>query len=138
MFVVFCDILEEIDDRQVLRAYAFALSALDAIRCLAMGLGEGVVVGEVDRPSLLRKIFAHIFVVEREVFGDAYGHGATVCAVMARCAWNGDLSIDDLCGFEAKVFLFLRQGFEVLHVGCVVFHLFEAGHAGENDHNVGQ
>ena len=137
-FIVFGHILQVIDDGEMLRAYAFTLSAADAFTCFAAVLCDDPVVREIDGPAFFLKMLQHVLIVDGKELWNGDVHGTSVSAVGARGTGNGDLTVDDLSGAETEQSLFFIQRPEVLHEAQVVLHLLHTAHAGEDHHDIGK
>ena len=129
-------VLQPRDDRQVLGTDALALAAGDAVRRLAKPRRQVFVVGEVDRPALLRQVLAHVLVVQREVLRNGDLHRAALGAVGTARAGDGDLAVDDPGGLLHQGDLVPGQRHKIRHVAQVVLHLRHIAHAGEDHHHV--
>ena len=126
-----------LDDRQVLRTYALALAARDAVARLAEIAGQVVVIFALWGPALALDLL-HIGVVEREIFRDRDVHRAAVHAVGAAGAGDCDVRVDPLHSLLHDRALRLAERLKVLHVAGVVEQLLHGAHAGEHDLHVRQ
>ena len=111
----------------MLRAYAFALTAVYAVAGFSFALSDydilplGAEFGAAFLPVLYSKDIR-----------DRNAHRASGGAVAAACAGYGLIGIKcSLAGLDDLV-LVLVQRFEIFHVGEVVFHLLDVAHTAEN------
>lgn len=127
------DPFQLLDDRQVLRAAALALAAADALRCTPVRQGQVVVVGLLDRENVVHRLA--VGVIEREVVGNGDALRASLHAVAARRAGDGDGIVDDLDGLGHRGAFAGVERPEVAHVARVVEQLLHRRHAAEHHHH---
>ena len=111
-------LLQQGNDRQMLRTCAFALAALDTVTCLAFAFGN-------DRIFSLCAEFRTAFfaVLNREDLRDRNAHRTAFGAVMAGCAGDRFISVQCFHSLCDHCFLMFVQRFEISHEAEVVFHL---------------
>ena len=118
------DILQEIYDRKMLRAYIFALAAGDAVFRPAPLLSKKIIVCIINCPALFLKILPHIFIVQGEIFGNGDVHGTSFGAVVAGGTGDRNLAVDDIRYPVTDLLFLFRQRPEVCHEAYIVLHLF--------------
>ena len=116
----FRNLLQVVDDRQMLRADAFALAAGNAGGCRISVLGKLLIALEI---GCMVGTLPLLLIVYREEFRNGDIHRASRCAVMASRARDCDTGIDNICYRMNGGQFQLVQGLEILHKGSVVFEL---------------
>ena len=124
-------LLEQFDDRKVLRAGSFALTTLDTVGGLASFMGDDDIF-----PLGTEFRLAFLTVFDIEDLGDRDVHRTTFRTVVAGCTFDLLLGRKGfLCFFDDFFFMFIER-LKVFHEGKVVLHLFEIGHAAQSNQNI--
>ena len=93
------DILQILCYREVLRTYALALPALNAVTCLSGVLDKAVIILALRSPSLFRD-FQAVHIIQRKNSWNLDSHRTAGHAVFTAGAWNGDRAVDDVNGLH--------------------------------------
>ena len=94
----FCALFQVVDDPQMLRACAFALTALNAVGCLSFAIGRDAVLAD-----LAETLVVVLSVGDGEDIRNGNTHRAAFHAVAASGAGDGLVRIERILGFRPAV-----------------------------------
>ena len=125
------NLLQQIPDRQMLRANPFTLSTADTRRSFPMFFRK------LRIAFFLIPVPENLFHIQSmEQIGDQDSAGASVHAVATSCTGNRILFQIDLPHFSDRFMFRVAQRAKRFHEPCVVFDLLHIAHSGEDHCNI--
>ena len=118
------DLLETLGNIDFLGALSLALQAVDAGGSHTLIL-DGVLIGVL---GALEVAVNKVCIVSGKYGRYVYAHRTSIGAVMAGGARNGRYAVQNIDDLGNDLLLLFIKRFEILHIACVVEHLFKIGH----------